>query len=617
MIKRLRSSLTVLGLLAFTSLQAQTTTFLEYFKEYECTSATTANLTTHLVIRIDNKRGVSDGNFACYCSPENELKKFSGSITDANGKVLKKLKKSDLTRTEYSSEFISDDYRYLYSVDEPLSYPITVTYDWEESYTDHLNNYPDFLPILWYEIAVDTASLRFIQRKENTMHYSIKNFEPQIKVTEDDGKGRRITEFSVGKMKHMEKLAYGPSFYDLAPRVTISPLKFTWNKTQCDLSNWKSTGQWIWELTQGRDVLTPEVKAKLHTATDTCTTDRSKVAAARKLLGDMTRYISIQLGIGGYQTATAEDVCKRGIGDCKALSNCFCAMLHELGLPAVYTIINTNRRNIIRDIPNPGQFNHVIVQVPLPGDTLWVECTNPLYPVEYRHSDMVGHEVLLVHPEGGELVTIPDYPDSLNYHKHTVDIQLVPDGSVKMDYKESNLNSFFEPMLGMKRMSAKDQREAMMNRLDSKNITIDSLSFQFESTRFDCQMKATATAFAKWSNNRIFLPSTVDSFGALRNTKEEAHPIDLTGDGELYIEELIYHLPEGFEVETKLDPLKIDSPFGSLTRTLEVKDNCLIVTETYRVKSGLYPSDQYTDWVTFRKALADSSKKKLVLKKKE
>lgn len=607
--------LSIIGWTAVCTLSAQTTTILEHFTEFECTSATSATLTEHYAIRIDNKRGLRDGNFACYCSPERELRKFSGTVTDSNGKVLEKIKRSDLIRTEYSTNFITDDYRFVYGIDEPLNYPIFVTYDWEVGYKEVLASYPDFYPIDGLEVAVDTASFRFIQGPGNTMEYRVFNFEPNIKVTENDGKGRRVTEFSVGHMKHLESQAFGVPFIERAPMVILAPKQFDWKKTHCDLTDWKSFGQWIWTLNQGRDVLPPAIKEKLHQATDTCTSDRSKVAVVRKMLGEMTRYVSIQLGIGGYQTAPAEEVCTRGIGDCKALSNCFCAMIHEIGLPAFYTVINTNRRHIYRDLPFPGQFNHAIAQVPLPGDTLWIECTNDIYPIEYRHEDLCGHEVVVITPEGGQICTIPEYPDTLNSNHFTIDITLSPDGSAQMLYNETSLNNKYEEMCGMQRISSKDQRKRMLSRFDSKNLTIDTLNFSFDGPRFDCQMQLNGAAFAKWSNNRIFLPTTINAFGALRNTKEEAHPIDLTESGHLSVEEMIYHIPEGYEVESKLDGVKIETPFGSLTKDYEQKDGCIVIRETYLLKSALYPAEQFNDWVAFRKALADSSKKKLVLKK--
>lgn len=595
------------------SIFAQTTTILESFSQFECHGVNSGTFSKHISLRIDNKRGLSDGNFVCSCSPYRNLKKFAGTIHDANGKVVKKIKRSDLVRTEYSSSLASDDYSLYYEAEVPASYPITVTYDWEVDYSHHLNSYPSFFPIPGYEIAVDTASFTFIQRPENTLTYRILNFSPHIKVSESDG-NRRITEFSIGHISHMDKQSWGQSFNDRTPQVIMSPLGFEWNKIHCDMTDWHSFGLWINELNSGRQKLTPEVIARLHQTTDTCTTPRSKVKATRKLLGELTRYVSIQLGIGGYQTATAEDVCKNGIGDCKALSNCFIAMLHEIGLPAVYTLIALNDRHLIHDMPNFSQLDHVIVQVPLPGDTLWVECTNDTYPFDYRHTGMCGHDVVLIHPTGGELQTIPEYADSLNLRQIFADIELSSDGSAHISYRESNFNSQFEALCNLTRIPTKDQQKNLLNRIVCGNPTINDMSIQSEGAHIDYMLDIQSGAFCKWSNNRIFLPITLNPFSPLQNTKEEAHIIDILGEGKLRESTIRYRIPDGYDVDSKLDPLFIDSPFGFFSRHTTIEDGYLVIRDSFLMRNGIYPAEHFPEWIAFRKALADSSKKKIILK---
>ena len=105
---------------------------------------------------------------------------------------------------------------------------------------------------------------------------------------------------------------------------------------------------------------------KLHGLTAHCSTDREKVKAIYDYLAKTTRYVSIQLGIGGLQPIAASDVCRTGFGDCKGLSNYTRAMLKEIGIPSTYTVISTTNERLLPDFSSANQMNHVILQVPLP-----------------------------------------------------------------------------------------------------------------------------------------------------------------------------------------------------------------------------------------------------------
>ena len=82
------------------------------------------------------------------------------------------------------------------------------------------------------------------------------------------------------------------------------------------------------------------------------------------------------------------------------------AMLREAGVESDYYAISTRNANLKADFVSAGQMNHVMLAVPLPEnrDTLFVECTNPSYPLGYRHFSCAGHQILLVREDGGHLV---------------------------------------------------------------------------------------------------------------------------------------------------------------------------------------------------------------------
>ena len=95
------------------------------------------------------------------------------------------------------------------------------------------------------------------------------------------------------------------------------------------MNTWEGFGKFISELLKGRDVLPDDIKVKVHQLTDQLKDDKQKVYVLYDFLQKNTRYISIQLGIGGWQPFDAKYVAAKRYGDCKALSNYMVALLKE------------------------------------------------------------------------------------------------------------------------------------------------------------------------------------------------------------------------------------------------------------------------------------------------
>ena len=104
--------------------------------EIICESATSALQKESYTITILNEKGRNAAHFFCMCDKFRSLRKFSGEITDPTGKVIRKIKKSDLQMTEYSSGLTSDDYTYYYECNLPR-YPLTIKYEWEVKWQRH------------------------------------------------------------------------------------------------------------------------------------------------------------------------------------------------------------------------------------------------------------------------------------------------------------------------------------------------------------------------------------------------------------------------------------------------------------------------------------------------
>ena len=79
-------------------------------------------------ITILNENGAEKGVFHETIDRFMKMKSFSGVIIDSKGKIVKKIKMSDLLSSEYSTSLATDTKNYFYQPTYPF-YPYTVKYE--------------------------------------------------------------------------------------------------------------------------------------------------------------------------------------------------------------------------------------------------------------------------------------------------------------------------------------------------------------------------------------------------------------------------------------------------------------------------------------------------------
>ncbi|MDD4417442.1 MAG: DUF3857 domain-containing protein, partial [Bacteroides graminisolvens] len=394
--------------------------------DFICESATNALKKESYTVTVLDEKGKEAAHFLCMCDQFSSLNKFSGEVYDRAGNLIRKIKKSELKMSEYSSGLTTDDYMYFFECNIG-QYPYTVKYEWEIKYKNGLISFPPFAPQSRFNLSVVEANYRLHVPAEVTYRTKILNSGNKFQ-SKTTPKGATYSEISFKNLKAIEKELYGAPLEALIPIVYLGPDNFIFDGSQGDMSSWKSYGNWQYGLLKDRDILPPELKEKIHQLTSGCNSEKEKVKVLYDYLAANTRYVSIQLGIGGLQPTPATNVYKTGFGDCKALSNYLKAMLQEVGINSNYTVISTDRVKLLKDFASVGQMNHVILQVPLKEETLWLECTNAQLPLGYIHSDIAGHDAILIKENGGELCTLPSYPDSVNTQIRTAQITLDNNG---------------------------------------------------------------------------------------------------------------------------------------------------------------------------------------------
>lgn len=614
MYKKILNIFLVLWSIAIGPIWAQNATVVDYSTEVEYTSGKTAIFRHKRVFVIHNAKGAKEADFAAFCNPNRQLSKFAGTVANLQGKTLTKIKKADLTHSEYSSSLADDNYFFYYDY-SPATFPVVVSYEWEEVCSKNILSYPMLAPQGTYGVDVKKATYRFIAPASIPLRWHSVNCQPEVNQREE--KGRIIYEFTLTDLPAMEQYTYGLPFREQAPLIYFAPDGFDIAQTHCDLSSWQTMGEWTWQLLEGRDQLPQDLKNRIHQLTDTCRTEKSKVMVLRRYMGETTRYVSIQLGIGGWQPMTAAEVYSKGVGDCKALSNYLRAMLKEAGITSVYTLMASERRSLLPDFPTMNQLDHVVLMVPLETDTLWIECTNPRIPAGYAPAGWAGHECVMITPNGGQTIRVPVLP--LEHHKElaTYSIRLDGKGNAHVDAMTTETGRCYESDVPIQFQSDKERKSAIIHSLELPKPTINRLDIASDGPVLTLNMEAKSEGYARMSGSRMFIPLSPYRFGALRNGKEPAHIIDMRDKGYLHSDTIRILLPEGWELEN-IPTEKSDScEFGINRLSIEATEQQVEIVITSLLYNGLFPAEKFEEWVAFRQARTALTKGDIVLRAKK
>ena len=609
-----RIAVLCVGLMYVSVLLAQNAVVEEAVTEVVCTSPTMAVQHFKTVTTIQNEHGASQALFLWSCSKNDKLTGFKGQVVDAAGRVIRKIKESNLSRTEYSPYLAIDDYKVYFDYTPP-SYPVTVTYEWTVESRDNLIEFPSFCPQTDYDISVKKATYCLKAPKSMRVRYAIQNIDAQVHVADVEN-DKQTFALQVENLPALKKEAFSRPMNERLPLAWFAPTDFVYYGTKGSLDCWADYGKWEYGLIQGRDQLTEAERQELHQLTDGLKTDREKVEAIYHRLEKNTRYVAVLLGIGGQQPAPASHVSKSGFGDCKGLSNYMRAMLNEVGIVSHYTTISTTNRRLLSRFASVGQMNHVILQVPLSGDTLWLECTNPQLPMGYVHARIAGHDAIEISEHGGRLVRLPAYADSSNVMHNTISIQLSNQGAADVKFEQQTTNSQYESTIPLLKMDGKERQSALLQMVHVPQAEVRQLELTEAGASIRLEADIKSQRYATQTGQRLMVPVCPVHRGyAVPNSNTERQEDIYRDMGYLDVDDISIHIPDGYEVEAKPKDMHVESVFGTFSFTLQEESQNVHVSIRLLMKSGTFPKALFPELASFIRTISASYNQKVVLKR--
>lgn len=583
---------------------------------YTLISQAKATFYAYFAVTILNANGNEFASLRLDYDKLTKITSLNGSVFDAYGKQIKKMKSNEIIdRSDFSGSLFSDDRVKLIDLAQS-TYPYTVVFEYEKEYK-FLYAIEGSVIIPDEEVSVQHSSYQLIFPPDLIPRYKTLNIETQPKQ-ETLGSNLSLT-WNFENLKPMKFEPMGPPVLDLMPRIMAAPGNFEYDGYAGNMSSWEEYGKWQLSLNKGRDILPDETKQKVKELTVGLTTTEQKAKVLYEYLQNKTRYVNIALGIGGLQPFEASVVDKVGYGDCKALSNYMVALLHEAGVKAYYTKImaGPNAPKIKTDFPS-HQTNHIIVGVPNGADTLWLECTSQTNPFGYQGTFTGDRKALMVTENGGKLVNTIRYNGEQNTKLRRADVFVEKTGNAKakvtttyagLQYEHGGLDFVLNYQYD-------EQKKWLQNDISIPSFDISSFSMtnrkeKVPSARIDIDL--TLNRFATLSGKRLFItPNLMNRSTFIPEKVENRKTIVVRRMAYIDLDTIRYHLPEELYPEFLPEPVKLKSRFGEYEATFKLEQGGVIYVRKMIMKNGEFPAGTYNELIDFFKGVNKADNIKLV-----
>jgi len=590
--------------------------------------------TVHKVVTVLDEAGSDDyGQLMVDYSSLRHLNYLRGAVYNAQGQLLHQLRPAEVHDQglgDAGGSFMLDLRMRYADLRQPAT-PYTVEFDYEVT-SENTLFYPDWQPQRAENVSLEGATLQVTTPTALPLRYQEQQLPAGAASAPVVAGGLTTYRWQLPAAPAVDEEPLAPALAELLPAVHLAPATFEVQGHAGSLASWQSLGQWVYQLGQGRDALPPALTAKMAQLITVAPDPRERARKVYEFLQGSTRYVSVQLGLGGWQTAPASAVASGGYGDCKALSNYTCALLKAAGLPAYVALVGAGEGepDVRASFPS-SQFNHAILCMPLaahgtvPADTVWLECTSQTDAFGYMGAFTGNRHALLLTPEGGRLVATPRYGAQANRQQRRTDLWLNADGGAKASVRTQRLglaqDRYAQLLHGA---DADEQKKYVSNRLRLSHFTITSLRLAPAPIKalpgvvetMGLELASVGTV----AGRRLLLaPNLLGRLGVLpAQVGARQSPLVLPAAG-LYQDTVRLHLPVGFQAENLPQPTQLTTAYGTYSSTCTtLADGTLQYVrqlETRRPGGATLPAAKYTEYQDFRRKISQADNAQVVLVK--
>ena len=578
------------------------------------------NVKKQRVITVLNDKGLSDIEAFEHYDKTTLINSIEAIVYDAAGNEIKKIKRKDFRdQSAVSGSTLFSDSRVVYLNYTPISYPFTIAYTCETQ-TSNTAFIPRWYFLGGYNVSIEKCVLNVAFPSD--LGFKKKEFQFagfNIKKTEET-----TTKLSYVAQNILAQKAedLSPSPGDLFPKIIMGLEKFHLEGVDGTATTWEAFGKWYGDkILTGTTTLPEETKAKMKALVGDEKDPIKKAKIIYDYVQKKSRYVNIAIGIGGWKPMQASDVDRLGYGDCKALSNYTKALLQAVDVPSYNTILYGDRykSNIQSDFVSM-QGNHMILAIPNGDNYTWLECTSQDDPFGYQGTFTDDRDVLVVKPEGGEIVRTKLYDDKGNTQKdkgiYAIDENGNFSGSISIVSEGSQYNEKFRIEAYQPTEKESHYKEYWDN---INNLKLGKIAFanDKENIRFTEDVQLSAINYASISANKMIF--AIDVFNqnnhSVKRIRNRKNPFQIQR-GYLDSDEIEVNLPAGFTIEFLPENYELKGKFGEYKTEIIKKDNNkLIYKRSMFLNKGKYSNKEYDEYRLFMEQISKNDNAKIILTK--
>jgi transglutaminase-like putative cysteine protease len=433
----------------------------------------------------------------------------------------------------------------------------------------------------------------------------------------------------------LEDVPMTPEFGAMAGRLVA---RYSRDPQPTGDARWTAIGDWYTGLATPSAQATPDLSAKAKELVAGQTDFTAKIQNIANYMQRNIRYVGIEIGIGGLQPHSAEEVFRNRYGDCKDKATLLRAMLESVGIHSTWVLVDTRRGFVDPAIPSIDG-NHAIAAIEIPaGYTnpllqsvvttksgkryLIFDPTNEWIPIGQIPPYEQGGYGILSESGQSQLIALPVMTPASDRIDHTIHAQLAADGSLEASVVEQRFGYAAErPRVTFTAGSPQQQRDYLEQRLrrDLTSVSIEKLAAEHStelSHPLELDYSFHVANYARSAGDLLLVRPRIlgsDAWSLPRETR--AWPIDLSAV-QSRTDHIDLTLPPGYVVDELPDAVSLDTDFASYHSAVTADATALHYTREYTVKQLQLDASRYDDLRKFSERVAYDEATSAVLKKK-